>query len=298
MSGYCCLGEGPEIRRLISQAEGPRRLILVTIALLSLAGVHNPLLAAPPAGSAKGAEAASYQATQNPPAPAQTQKPPTPTPTQNPQAAAPSEPERPPVGSLTAVGEAYVNEVKVPQVATVFYGDSLRTGNGGATLNVVGKGVLTFSANTVVAFNEVEFSGYFMTLKQGTVSFHSFIDVKNFEILIGNYVVSPDARADAGGMIERHADGSATIQCSLGSVGVISTEGPESIYLNSGQEAYVLPDGKLTTNKPAPYSPTGSTQAPSSNKTLWILLAGGGGAAAAVIAIVESGGNSASPSNP
>ena len=198
-------------------------------------------------------------------------------------------PSSPPVGSLKAVGDAYINEVKVPQVTT------LRTANAGSTLNVVGRGV--FSANTVVAFNEVEFSGYFMTLKEGSVSFHSFVDVKSFETLIGNYVVPPDARADAAATVERHADGSATIQCGPGSVGVISTEGPESIYLNSGEEAYVLPDGKLATNEPAPYTPTGNTQAPANNKTLWILLAVGGAAAAAV-AIAESGGKSASPSTP
>jgi len=201
------------------------------------------------------------------------------------------------VGALAAVGEVYINDAKVPQVATVFYGDTLRTSSGGATLNVVGKGVLSFSANTVVSFNEVEFSGYFMTLKQGSVSFHSFINVKNFETLVGNYVVSPDARAEAGAAVERQGDGSAHIQCTLGSVGVISSEGPESLYLNPGQEAYVLPDGKLTTNKPAPHVPAGSTQAPASSKTLWILLAGGG-AAAAVVAVVASGGKSASPSNP
>ncbi|HMD95830.1 MAG TPA: hypothetical protein VKM93_00665 [Terriglobia bacterium] len=297
MSAYRCLGERPETRRFISRRQGPRRLILVTVALLSLAGVHSLLLAASPAGSGKSARAAGNQAAQNPPAPAQTQKPAAPAQPQNPPAAAPSESERPPVGALAAVGEVYINDAKVPQVATVFYGDTLRTSSGGATLNVVGKGVLSFSANTVVSFNEVEFSGYFMTLKQGSVSFHSFINVKNFETLVGNYVVSPDARAEAGAAVERQGDGSAHIQCTLGSVGVISSEGPESLYLNPGQEAYVLPDGKLTTNKPAPHVPAGSTQAPASSKTLWILLAGGG-AAAAVVAVVASGGKSASPSNP
>jgi len=199
------------------------------------------------------------------------------------------------VGALAAIGEVFVNDAKVPQVATVFYGDTLRIGNGGATLNVVGKGVLTFSANTVASFNEVEFSGYFMTLKQGSVSFHSFINAKNFETLIGNYVVSPDTRADAAAAIERHPDGSAHIQCTLGSVGVISSEGPESLYLNSGQEAYVMPDGKLATTKPSPHVPAGTTKAPG-HTGLWIILAGAGAAGAAV-AIVEAT-KSASPSNP
>jgi len=201
------------------------------------------------------------------------------------------------LGALTAVGEVYVNDAKVLPGATVFYGDTLRIGNGGANLSVAGRGMLTFSANTIASFNEVEFAGYFMTLKQGSVTFHSFINAKNFEILVGSFVVSPDAKAEAGAAIERHADGSAQIQCTLGSVGVISSEGPESLYLTSGQEAYVLPDGKLTTNKAAPYNPPGSTKAPGSNKSLWILA--GGGAAAAAIAIIEATkGSSPSPSTP
>jgi len=255
------------------------------------------LVAASPAGSGKSAGAAGNQATQKPPAPAPAQNAQTPAQTQNPPAAAPTEPERPTVGALAAVGEVYINDAKVPQVATVFYGDTLRTGNGGATLNVVGKGVLTFSPNTVVSFSEVVFSGYFMTLKQGSVSFHSFINAKNFETLIGNYVVSPDTRADAAAAIERHPDGSAHIQCTVGSVGVISSEGPESLYLNSGQEAYVLPDGKLATNKPSPHVPSGTTQAPG-HTGLWILLAGGGAAGAAIAIVEATKSTSASPSNP
>ena len=297
MSAYRCLAEGPETRRPGSRRRGSCRLILVMVALL-LSGVDSVGLAASPAGSGKSARVAGHQAAQNPPTPAPAQNAQTPPQTQNPPAAAPTEPERPTVGALAAVGEVYVNDAKVPQVATVFYGDTVRIGNGGATLNVVGKGVLTFSANTVASFNEVEYSGYFMTLKQGSVSFHSFINAKNFETLIGNYVVSPDTRADAAAAIERHPDGSAHVQCTLGSVGVISSEGPESLYLNSGQEAYVLPDGRLTTNKPGAYVPAGTTKAPS-HTGLWILLAGGG-AVGATVAIVEStkGNKSASPSNP
>lgn len=267
------------------------RTILAITAFLLLAGTQSLALATPPKGSGKSAR--SSQAAQNPPA-AQ-QNPQAPTPAQNPPAPAAAESERSPIGPLAATGEVYLNDAKVPQVGTVYYGDTLRTGNGGATLNVMGKGVVTLSANTVVSFNQVEFSGYFLTLKLGTVSFHSFINAKNFEILIGNFVVSPDTRAEAGGTVERRADGSAHVQCTVGQVGVISSEGPQSLYLNSGQEAYVLADGTLTTNKPAPYVPAGSTKAPG-RTGLWILLAGGGAAGAAV-AIIEAT-KSSSPSNP
>ena len=298
MSVCRCLGQSPETRPRVSRRRGPCRLIPVAVALLSLAGVQSLLVAASPVRSAKSAIAAGHQAAQNPPAPAQTSKPQPPAPPQNPPAAASTETERATVGALNAAGEVYVNEAKVPQVATVFYGDTVRTGSGGATLNIVGKGVVTFSADTVVSFNEVEFSGYFITLKQGSLSFHSFIDAKNFETLIGNFVVSPDSRADAAATIERHPDSSAHIQCTLGSVGIISTEGPESIYLNSGQDAFVSADGKLATNKPAPQVPVGTTTPPPSHKGPWIAVAAGG-AAGAVVAIVEATkGKSASPSNP
>jgi len=289
-----CFAKGFEVLPPDSGRRTLPHTILLSLAILSLAGAQI-LLATPPAGAVKSAGSARNQAAQNPPAPAK--NPPAPAQPQNPPAAAQAESERTPIGPVDSVGEVYINDAKVPQVATLFYGDTLRTGaGGGATLNLVGKGVVTFSSNTVVSFNEVEYSGYFMTLKLGGLSFHSFINAKNFETLVGTYVVSPDSRGEAGGAIERHADDSAHIQCTLGQVGVISSEGPQSLYLNAGQEAFVLADGKLTTNKPAPYVPAGSTQPPGHNTKLWIILAGGG-AAGAAIAIVEAT-KSSSPSNP
>src|SRR5271163_4808093 len=56
---------------------------------------------------------------------------------------APPEKERDPLGSLTSVGEVFVNDSLGPAEVTIFSGDKVRTGeSGSATFNMSGKGSL------------------------------------------------------------------------------------------------------------------------------------------------------------
>jgi hypothetical protein len=63
------------------------------------------------------------------------------------------EKEREPLGSLTSVGEVYVNDSVAPAEITVFSGDRVRAGaSGSATFNMSGKGSLKLSPRSQVLF--------------------------------------------------------------------------------------------------------------------------------------------------
>ncbi len=181
-------------------------------------------------------------------------------------ALATSAPQRQPLGALRTAGKVYLNESQVPTQAMVFVGDALRTGPGGtAELVVPGKGTLLICQQTQLSF-EVP-GGYFAALKQGAASFRSFAGVQNFEIHLGSFVVTPDPEAEAGADIERAADGSAHITATLGSVGVIAVEGPQSTFIHAGQEVFVSPDGRLLSAAPTEKAPSKPPQQPPSGAT-------------------------------
>ena len=136
-------------------------------------------------------------------------------------------PQREALGSLRSTGEVYINGSKTPAEAVVFSGDTVRTGaDGSAALEVAGKGMLLIFQHTEISFAG---RGYFATLKQGIVSFHTIADVRNFEVRMGSIVIVPGGTVAATVDIEREADGSARVMCTLGSgpIGVVSLEGVE-----------------------------------------------------------------------
>ncbi len=219
------------------------------------------------------------------------------------------EPQQP-LGALRIAGEVYVNDAKVPGEVTIFVGDKLRTGPGGsAALEVPGKGTLLVSQQTQVSFQVS--GGYFADLKLGSVSLRALADARNFEIQVGDYVVTPDTPAEAGVDIQRLADGTTRVKPTAGSVGVIGLKGPEAVFIRAGQEATISPDGKLSTSggqSGAPTGPVASTgpqplpeSGPKkSNAGKWAAV-GAGSATAAVVAVLVSGKGSSpavSPSTP
>src|SRR5437667_4517758 len=65
----------------------------------------------------------------------------------------PQEKEKTALGSLTSVGEVYVNDSPAPAEITIFSGDRVRVGeNGSATFNMSGKGSLKLSPRSQVLF--------------------------------------------------------------------------------------------------------------------------------------------------
>jgi hypothetical protein len=196
-----------------------------------------------------------------------------------------------------------VNESKVPAQATVFPGDTLRTGVGGsATLEVPTKGTLLILEQTQISFGTG--AGYFAELRQGAISLRSLGGVGNFEIQIGEFVVTPDPSGEAGAEIRRAADGSTQVNATQGSVGLISLKGSQTVFINAGQRMDISADGKLLPATPpqqdsvAPQS-AGKSIAKKKSLTRWIAAGVGGGAAGAVAAILASqGGSGPKPVSP
>ncbi len=211
-------------------------------------------------------------------------------------------PERTPLGALRTTGEAYVNDLRVTGESTIFIGDTLRTGpDGAARVTVSGRGSLVVSSQTRISF--VADPRYFATLQQGSVGLRSLTGAKNFQLRVGSFSVVPDPGAEAAAEVELAADGSARINCTEGSVGVIELEGTQSVFLPPGGTTTISAEGALQAGAPgapAPAAPAPTAPTPEAGKAkksrtgLYVLLGlGGAGAAGAAAGLA---GHGAAPS--
>ncbi len=195
-----------------------------------------------------------------------------------------------PVGALRVTGEVRVNESQVTGDWTLFAGDRVRTGvDGAAAISVSGRGTLLVEPRSVLRFPD--HPQFLAEIEQGRVTLRSLADARGFAIRIGNYAAVPVAPAESVTEIERAPDGSATITCRAGAVGLIELEGPGSLFVNAGQTVSVLPDG--TVQKPvAPAPTTGPAEAPPGTRRRgWLaLVLVGAGAGGAVAALAGRGG--------
>src|ERR1700760_1937436 len=144
-----------------------------------------------------------------------------------------------PLGSISAVGSVSVNGVPAPADATIFVGDTIRTSDSGAvSLSISGKGAFKIAPGSEMAFlPDPRFTG---ELKSGMVVMSSFGGATDISVRVGNYVVAPVIQAQqSASRIERHADGSFTITCMDGSVGLIPLEGATGRVLQSGESANI-----------------------------------------------------------
>ncbi len=212
-------------------------------------------------------------------------------------------PPRQPLGSLSATGEVYVNEARVSGEVTLFAGDSLRTGaDGAASVTFSGRGMLIVTNQTEVSF--APSPRYLAELRHGVAEFRTLAGAANFELRTGNFIVVPASEAEAAADIERAPDGTTKITCTKGSMGVISLEGPESIFLHPGEVGTISPEGKMSTAtagpQPGAAPPGAAPPAPPSppphkggHTGLIILGLVGGGVAGAAAALAGRGGKPA-----
>jgi len=157
----------------------------------------------------------------------------------------PQEKEREPLGSLTSIGDAYVNDSPAPVEITIFSGDRVRTGeSGSATFNMSGKGSLKLSPRS-----QVLFSGkyeYTAELEAGAVVMNSVSGPNGFTLRIGNDVLVPSIKEHTAlASIDRAPDGSFLVTCSDGAMGVLTLQGTSGQFLQVGQSVSVAPNGQL-----------------------------------------------------
>ncbi len=219
--------------------------------------------------------------------------------------------EHQPLGSLSSVGEVYVNNSPAPADATIFTGDTVRTGaTGTATFTSSVEGTFQLLPGNQIAFNGGD--QYVAELQTGAVVVSSQRGPQGLSVRAGSYtVVGATEGEQASAKIERKADGSFTVTCLGGSMILVPTgEGSSGLLIQSGQTVDISAQGKLSSVKEAaapppppgqaPSTPTPATSTGISNTTKWIIagvaIAGGAGAALALAGGHKS--SSVSPSTP
>lgn len=196
------------------------------------------------------------------------------------------------LGSLTSLGEVYVNDSSISVVSAVSSGDKIRTGESGeATLAVAGKGTLKIGP-----LSQVILSGndqYTAELQKGTVQLNSVPGSDGLIVRIGGYVVVPTVRSVAITLrVTKAQDGSFLVSCLDGKIGVLTLEGKSGRLLQAGQSLTVSPTSELVASASTPTSTSTSTlKSKGHSHTLWILLGlAGAGAAGAAVAFAHHGG--------
>lgn len=189
-----------------------------------------------------------------------------------------------PLGSLTSLGEVYVNDSPTPVMSSPSLGAKIRTGESGeATLAVTGKGTLK-----IRPLSQIVFSGndqYVAELEKGTVLVNSVPGSDGLILRVGNYVVVSTVRSLAtASRIARAQDGSFQVYCLDGKVGVLTLEGKSGQLLQTGQSLTISAKSELVASAPVA-KPKGNSH------TLWIILGlAGAGAAGAAAALAHGGG--------
>jgi hypothetical protein len=211
--------------------------------------------------------------------------------------------DRAPLGSLTSIGEVYVNDSPAPAEITIFPGDRVRVGqSGSATFNMGGKGQLKLSSRS-----QVLFSGkyeYAAELEAGAVVINSVSGPNGFTLRIGNDVVVPSIKErTASASIDRAPDGSFLVTCSDGAVGILALQGTSGEFLQVGQSLSVAPKGELfPVVHQAAISARSASGARNANGSFsgwgYIGLAAAGAAGAAAALSHGGGKQSISPSSP
>ena len=214
------------------------------------------------------------------------------------------------LGSLTRVGEVYINDLPAAMESTIFVGDKVRTEeNAVASFTASGKGTLKIAPHSVVVFAGA--TQYLAELKSGTVVMSSFSGPSGFTLRVGDYVVVPAVQEQqTTAKVESFLDGSFPISCLEGSISVISLQGGSGLFLQPGQSGTISHTGQLISNPPSPGPPETSqpTHQPAppvvrqGSRKGWIILglAGAGAAAIAAAASAAGGGGHqpVSPSSP
>ena len=223
------------------------------------------------------------------------------------------------LGSLSSVGEVYVNNSPAPADATIFTGDTIRTGATGTAAFTSGvEGTFQVLPGSQIAFNGGD--QYVAELQSGTVVVTSQRGPQGLSVRSGSYTVVGATEGElTSAKIERGADGSFAVTCLGGSVILVPAgEGSNGLLIQAGQMVEISPRGKLSSVKEAAAAPVPSStpapgEAPStpapapapastgvSNTTKWIIagvaIAGGAGAAIALAGGHKS--SSVSPSDP
>jgi len=212
------------------------------------------------------------------------------------------EQQKVPLGSLSSVGEVYVNDSLATSESTIFSGDRVRAGQTGtATFTASGRGSLKISPQTRVVFTGNY--QFIAELEAGTVVLNSIAGGSGMILRIGDFVLVPSFPREQSitSKVDRTSDGSFTVSCFDGSAGVLRLEGRSGQFLHSGQALQVFSNKQgqeeispVLSGRHRPKSAQGTSP------ELFLLgLAGAGGVAVLIDQLIQSRGKQpVSPSAP
>ena len=197
---------------------------------------------------------------------------------------------REPLGSLTAVGEVYVNDNQAPRESTIFSGDRVRTFEAGAaSFAMSGKGTMKIAPQSEVLFpGNYQFTA---ELEGGTIVLNTVAGPNGLSVRIGNdVVVSYSQKERATIQVTLAPNGSIFVSCVEGSAAVLTLEGQVGQFLQAGQSVNFAGSSFVSSGK----------ESGSGVHSGWVLVGLAGAGAAAAIAFLAHGnaGQSISPSAP
>ncbi len=203
------------------------------------------------------------------------------------------------LGSLSSVGEVYVNNSPAPADSTIFSGDTVRTGAAGTatfTSSAQGQGTFQILAQSQIAFNGGD--QYVAELQSGTVVMSSMRGPQGLNLRLGSFTaVGVTDGEQSTSKIEKAGDGTFAVTCLDGSVILVPTTGTNGLLMQAGQTVSISGQGQLSAVKEtlaAPPNPTPGTVQQKKSYTLWIIV-GAAGAGAAGIAVALGGKHSSTP---
>jgi hypothetical protein len=206
--------------------------------------------------------------------------------------------EHQPLGSLSSVGEVYVNNSPAPADSTIFSGDTVRTGTAGtATFTSSAQGTFQILAQSQIAFNGGD--QYVAELQSGTVVMSSMRGPQGLNLRLGSFTaVGVTDGEQSTSKVEKAADGTFAVTCLDGSVILVPTTGSNGLLMQAGQTVSISGQGQLSAVKEtstAPANPPAGTVQQKKNYTLWILVGAGAAGAAGAAAALGGGKHSSTP---
>jgi hypothetical protein len=215
------------------------------------------------------------------------------------------------IGSVQIQGSVLLNGTAGVTGATVFAGDSVRTGaDGSALVNLPGRGSMVVAPNSDITFPNIAIGSHFVALHKGKIAFRILPEASETTAEFGKLVLRPVIGQGVEFDIEIAGDGSAIIRCTSGSVGIIEIQGANSTFLNAGQSAKISENGvaeiippssgtsEASSQTPGNTHPTATPGGKSHATTIILVLAAVGVSAAVAVLVVERSKSPVSPSAP
>jgi hypothetical protein len=193
------------------------------------------------------------------------------------------------LGVIQAQGAVTLNGTLAATGATIYPGDSIRTGaDGYALVNLPYRGSVVIAANSDLTFLPVSLGSHFMALHRGKFALRFRPEGSGTATEFGKFVFIPLIGQGVEFDVEIAADGSAKIRCLNGSVGIMESQGANSgLFLKSGEAAEIAANGVVEFITP-PVTPPSSAPSAAKSHTGWIILGTGVAGVAALVAVLVS----------